>query len=531
MKILGFSHEHDSGVAFLNEGEMTYSANEERFNRKKFTRKLPSEALEAGKINFPNFFEKLDAVAVGSKIHVSQEVVDGTSLNILFKMLHWLRLDRFVFGTNFGASIMMAILRLFDIRRRAGIKKLLKASGIRAPIYYIDHHLSHASSAYFTSPWDKCLVVTLDAQGDGSCSKVYIGESRTIREVHHMPFFHTPGYYYWCVTLLLGFKQGREGKVTGLAVRGDYKKTLPIFEERVSFDKKHCKFINHGFYKREEYWYLKKRLAVFSREDIAAGIQKHLENLVTAYIKELIVRYNGWKPIPVALAGGVFANVTLNKKIMEMPEVSGIYIYPHMGDGGLAAGAAMVLAAKHGDIKPKPLENLYLGPEYRPALRAPLLVKEGMSIRSSPPHQRGGWGRLSIEAAQLLASGKTVAICRERMEYGPRALGNRSILHQATDPTVNDWLNKKLRREEFMPFAPILKKEYVGEYFKNWQKCEKALEFMTIALDATEKCKKEAPAIVHIDGTARPQIVTSEINPFIYELLGEYEKLTGKRIL
>jgi carbamoyltransferase len=138
---------------------------------------------------------------------------------------------------------------------------------------------------------------------------------------------------------------------------------------------------------------------------------------------------------------------------------------------------------------------------------------------------------LISEVTEHLSQGKIVALFRGRMEYGPRALGNRSIIAQATDPQVNDWLNKRLKRSEFMPFAPIMKKEDLPLYFSDFEKCEKALEFMTITLDALPLAKKEAPAVIHVDGTARPQIVKKEINPFVWGLLDAYTKRTGLRVL
>jgi len=519
--ILGFSNEHDSGVAFLKDGELIYAANEERFNREKLTFKKPVGALNAGEKMFPGFTanSEQNAIAIASRIHISKNMAlwagpETLAQKISF-ILSWARLDRWLFGTHFGARLTVALLWVLQIWRR-----------IKLPGKYIEHHVAHAASAYYAAPFGEqpVFVITLDSQGDGFCSKAFIGKDGKLKLLHSIPFFHSPGHYYLYITLLLGFKAGQEGKVTGLAGYGRAERTLPIFQKRIIFDENKCSFINNGFYRWREINYLKKALTDYSHEDIAAGIQRHLENLVTAYIKALIKRFNGGEPIPLALAGGVFANVQLNKKIMELPEVSGVYIYPHMGDGGLAAGAAMALAVEKGAIQPKPLENLYLGPSF-----------DGVEVENAIKNSRFKYlkyeNSLGNSVAKLLAEGKVVAICRRRMEYGPRALGNRSILCQATDPKTNDWLNKKLRREEFMPFAPILRKEHLAEYFIGWEKCEKALEFMTIALDTTEKCKREASAIVHIDGTSRPQIVTREINPFIYDLLGEYEKLTGLKIL
>jgi carbamoyltransferase len=167
--------------------------------------------------------------------------------------------------------------------------------------------------------------------------------------------------------------------------------------------------------------------------------------------------------------------------------------------------------------------NLYLGSQFSEKEIEQALKEAGLAFEKVD--------NIEERIAKYLSEGKVVARFAGKMEYGPRALGNRSILYQPTDPTVNDWLNKKLKRTEFMPFAPVILKEKASEYFINFNKAPYAAEFMTITFDVTEKCKKEAPAIVHVDGTARPQVITEEINPSYYQILKKYEELTGLPIL
>jgi carbamoyltransferase len=525
MRILGLAVEHDSGVAYVDGGKIVYAANEERFDRKKFTRAFPAGSIHEGEKTVRGFAGKAERVAVGSRVHVTEDVGGWHGEGLLARSLAFLsitRLDRFFFGTHFGVSLVMLVMRIAQLPERWSLKKSLRAHGVNAPVSYIDHHTAHAASAYFTSPWRRALVVTLDAQGDGFCSRVFMGEAGALTYLQGTPFFHSPGNYYAYVTLQFGFKFGREGKVTGLAARGNPEKTVEIFRSRLVFDEDRCTFNNKGFYRHPEMEYLKQALKGFSREDIAAGVQKHLEEVVVAYIQALINKYSRSR-IPVVLAGGVFANVRLNECLLALPEVSGVYIYPHMGDGGLAAGAALAIEAKGKKLEPKELHDAYLGPDYSDEEILDALQNTDAKFRKSD--------NLAEETARLLAEGKIVAVSRGRMEYGPRALGNRSILSQATDPDVNDWLNKKLVRSEFMPFAPILLKDRADKYFEDYKKCEKALEFMTITLHAKPVCRKEAPAVVHVDNTARPQIVTDETNPFIADVLRDYEKRTGLSVL
>lgn len=517
MKILGISHEHDSGVAFIDDGKIIYAANEERFNHEKFTMDMPVKSITKGEMANPGFLKDIDTVVVGSKIHISKNLLLGADRKTFWQQLSlvfsYINLDRFLFGTKFGIEFTILLLKIFQWKRTPTLKHLFSSLNKRISPKYIDHHLAHAASAYYTAPWTRCLVITLDSQGDGFCSKIYMGNDGKLQLLHSIPFFHSPGSYYQYINLILGFKPGQEGKVTGLAAYGNYEKTLPIFQSRIIFDKEKISFRNMGFYRYREIDYLKKKLRGFSKEDISAGIQKHLENLVTGYIEKAINEFVGLR-IPVALAGGVFANVKLNQKIAELKEVSEIYIFPHMGDGGLAIGSAFAYLSEKMNLFPSVFKNLYLGPEINK------IDNEEVSVE-----------QISKEIAGFLASGKIIAIARGRMEYGPRALGNRSILASAKNNDINKNLNQKLRRSVFMPFAPVIRKEKADEYFIGWQKCEKALEFMTITLTAKDKFRSEAPAALHIDGTARPQIISKETNPLLYGILIEYEKITGSGVL
>jgi carbamoyltransferase len=189
-------------------------------------------------------------------------------------------------------------------------------------------------------------------------------------------------------------------------------------------------------------------------------------------------------------------------------------------------GAALALWARRAPhATPTRWHHAFLGPSWTaPEIEGLLGKTSGVRWRRARDPER--------EIARLLAEGKVVARCAGRMEYGPRALGNRSILAQATDPTVNDWLNKRLRRTEFMPFAPILLAEDAPHYLKDFDaRSAYAAEFMTITYDVTERCRREAPAVVHVDGTARPQLVTQSSNPPVRRILEHYKALTGLAVL
>jgi carbamoyltransferase len=249
--------------------------------------------------------------------------------------------------------------------------------------------------------------------------------------------------------------------------------------------------------------------------DLAWAIQHLLERDVTRMIEAAIPRIDGQ---PICLAGGVFANVKLNKLVKEMG-FGQIFVQPAMGDGGLAFGAPLYALAESDGLTPYALESVYLGPEYSEDEMRSAILAEGLEPRRSES--------VETEIAELLAEGRVVARFNGRMEFGPRSLGNRSILYHCADATVNDWLNKRLDRTEFMPFAPATLAADAQESFCSLAGAEHTAEFMTITSDCTEKFRRECPAAVHVDGTARPQLVREQTNPSFHKGLEAYKRITG----
>lgn len=529
MKILGVSEEHDSGAALIVDGEIVAGSNEERYNRRKLSTCFPRESIREALHVSGVRPSDIDVVALASYIHIPEYVWDWEQYkgiqSVIFGILHTLRLERFIFGTNLGIrAVLAAHATIFLLPRIFQIRRQLAEMGIRAPIRVVDHHVAHLASSYYTSGWDRAISVSVDASGDGLCSRVAFCEGPKMRLVNRIPFFHSPGLYYSYINKILGFKPGREGKVTGLAARGDVSKTIDMFRSQIRYDAGRFRFQNSGRYRQPQIDFLTEKLKGFSREDVSAGVQKSLEENVVDYIKDIFVKL-GLQKEKVCLSGGIFANVRLNQEIAKMPEVAEVFIHPHMGDGGLAAGSALHVHALMAPEKsmPRRLGHVYFGPGIPEADIRASLEKHKLKYRVVDAPE--------MEAAKMLAAGKCIAWCRGRMEYGPRALCHRSIIYQTTDPTVNDWLNVRLRRSEFMPFAPVLIEEKLKDYFVDYEKCLYALEFMTTTVYANERCRKEAPAIVHVDNTARPQVIRKHIQPEMHRMLVEYERLSGLNVL
>jgi carbamoyltransferase len=338
--------------------------------------------------------------------------------------------------------------------------------------------------------------------------------------LHSVPSFDGLGNYYGYVTHLCGFTTGRhEGKVTGLAAYGKpvHREMLERF---IRYDDGSMFNVGNAF-RTAALDKLRAALpADFRREDLATSIQDVAEDISRRYVAHW-QQHTGRRN--VALAGGVVANVKINQRIHELDGVDSVFVYPAMSDEGLPAGAALIVSAQRLAGPPDPgsrcFDHAYLGPQYSEREIADALNHAGVPYtRPDVPEQ---------EIARLISEGYVVARATGPMEYGPRALGNRSILYRPDDPSVNDWLNERLRRTEFMPFAPATLAEDAGRCFEGLDGARDAARFMTITFDCTEEMQRSCPGVVHIDGTARPQLVSESDNPAYYRIIREFKRITG----
>jgi carbamoyltransferase len=269
---------------------------------------------------------------------------------------------------------------------------------------------------------------------------------------------------------------------------------------------------------------LSAELNKFSREDIAAGLQVHCERLVAQWAEYWLRRLEGHNG-NICLAGGLFANVRINQVVGEIPGVKNVFIFPHMGDGGLTVGAAaLALHRSIGQAK-LALPTAYLGPQFSDAEIVKAIEELGDRVKALRVANK------AAETADALVQGKVVGFFEGRMEFGPRALGARSILYHTRDRSANDWLNKRMHRSEFMPFAPVSPVEFAGECYVDWAPDQVCAQFMTKTYHCTEAFKSKHPAVVHIDGTARPQIVYPHLHGRYYDVVRLYCERTGERAL
>ncbi len=524
MKILAIhAQTHDTSVVGIDGNKVTYAAGNERFSRIKMDRGMPFQVLD----NYLQFTKTKprdidEIVFIGSRIPFGY-------IKHLKENLSWLidTKGQYLLNLKTPQRMIFEFIALTSLPRyiyREIIPQLLIRNKLRAfkgKISFVHHHSAHLYSAYYPTHWNECLVVGMEGSGFDESFSIHQVKENVWRKLTSSSQPNSAGVFYGVATMLLGFKAYKHaGKVTGLAAYGNPKKLSRLINKLMWTDglkiKVDSKTIAKWIIDYRDRKILPKEIASSKKEDVAAAFQKRLEDCLLEIIEKAL-KQTGMKKI--ALAGGVAANVKLNQKIHELPGVDEIFIQPAMGDEGLALGAALYTAHKNG-VKIRKITNLYLGPECSDAEVKKVFKK--YNIKSYEYIQN-----IEKQAAKLLASGKIIARFAGRMELGPRALGNRSILYQTIDPTVNKWLNDKLKRNEFMPFAPVTLEEYANKCYKNIKGAQYSAKFMTITFECTEYMKKISPACVHIDGTARPQLISKLDNPGYYKILKEYYKITG----
>ncbi len=514
MKILGLHNSLESSVSLFLNGKIVSAISEERFKRIKNYRGFPSKALkytlEKYKLNLKDF----DFIVYGivEKIYPEEDIKNKFEKKIKET------------PKKFHKKIFQRIKTEIDWNKRyiKRIKQFARKNNILDKLVFVDHHESHAASAYFCSPFKNAYIFTLDGKGGFRSGSYYIGQKANFQRKQYLTTFESLGYFYGNVTRALGFKSERhEGKVTGLAAFGKKTNLIKYFK-RIIVNKKDTFSINFG----QDYlpWFCEKKnipnfyqmLSKFSKEDIAYAAQYILEKTVVTYIKKNIPKD---KKVNICLAGGVFANVKLNQKIREIKNVKNVYVQPAMSDTGISLGSIFAFLNKKKKIKPKYLNSVALGSEYKinrinKNLKKKYIIKKENNIEEILINE--------------FKKGNPIGYFSGKMEFGPRALCQRSILYHAKDVTINDWLNKKLKRTEFMPFAPVTIEEYAKKCFIGWQPEDRSADFMTMTYDCTKEFIKNCPASVHIDKTARPQIIRKKINPKFHKLLKNYLKKTGE---
>jgi carbamoyltransferase len=410
--------------------------------------------------------------------------------------------------------------------------RFLKENSFRSdiPVHFVNHHEGHALGALFFTDWNEALVYTSDGIGDNVSYSMrglrdgglecFWGDDRWL-----LPFVPESGLAnaYGAATIACGFRNLRhEGKLTGLAAYGQPEIAEPLAAL--------FRFDDDGCIVTQFKTGMEMRHAILdicrghNRETIAASIQKVVEDFT---IRSLTYWLDRTRARRIAMAGGLFANVRLNRLIAETLPVDEVFIFPAMGDEGLSVGAALSFLLGRDGLatwlkQRRRLDDVYLGSDF--GARIDRLLGETAGVRKLD-------GDPMAVAAELVAAGKAGAVYTGRMEFGPRALGIRSIIANPCDPHINDNLNKRLDRSEFMPFAPYVAEEDAERVFEITPVNRYAARFMTITCGVRAEWRDRIPAVVHVDGTARPQIVRDRDNPLFAGILRRFREATGVPVL
>lgn len=554
MLIFGIQFGHDSSITVVRDGEIIASVEEERFTRIKVYKGFPYGGMEYIENEFKLYLKDADYIVISG-----EKIFENYSSQTFYE-----RLMPSEKRGNKYLGIFKKIVEDKSLSREKNEKlfyDFMKGLGVsKDKIQIISHHLSHAASTYFQAPFKDTLVVTSDGKGDDVSSEVYHCQNGDFEKLTSISALSSLGQMYSAITQFLGFRPNRhEGKITGLAAYGDPEKLGSQLLEFFKFNEVNGNY--SSIFEKEIYessddglnaCSQKDKLSIKSlmpyridrqytaiscmyqnkfkqlwlnesKEDVAAAAQYVLETITVQYISHW-VKKTGLKY--VCLAGGVFANVKLNQRVLNIPEVENIFVQPAMGDSGLGLGGALYQTAQvDNTFKGTPIHDVYKGPEFSNGQILEKLKQTDFKYEKLPLDE------LASKIAELLTKSKIAGLFTGRMEYGPRALGARSIVISPFDKSINDSVNARLNRTEFMPFAPVILDKFAHEYFVDYKEDHIAAEFMTVTYDVFPDKIDKIEAVVHVDGTARPQVIKKEKNLLYYMIIEKFYELTGVPVL
>lgn len=526
MIVLGINNMHDASCALVVDGQIVAAAEEERFSRIKHTSGLPVNAmhycLEAAGLRPTD----LDVVIAAWR----PWVLKVRATLALQSALVSPRTFRSKVGRGVG-QMGHEWKELFTLKHLLG-RHLGKGDYL---VRYLEHHLAHAASAFLCSPFDEAAILTVDGAGEEDSTVLWHGKGRQIRKLDAVRLPHSLGQLYSATTAFLGFKvQEDEYKVMGLASMGSPRYAPYLMENVVGLGPQ-GKFTVRPYFLD----YHLARSGKFSAEavrllgqprpkdveiderhaDIAASVQYVVEQALFHLLRDLHERTRSPR---LGLAGGVALNCTANGKIFTNTPFEQVFVQPAAGDNGTALGAALYWANAGTQRITVPLQHAYWGPSYDRSRLETALRAAGVSYTELPEEM------LIDKVARLLADGNVVGWFHGRMEWGPRALGARSLLADPRRAEIKEKINRIIKkREPFRPFAPSVLEEHASAFFERYQPSP----FMLFTFPVKDSHRAVIPAVTHTDGTARPQGVTEEASPRYYRLIRRFGELTGVPVL
>lgn len=550
MYVLGISaYYHDSAAVLLKNGKIVAAAQEERFSRKKQDSAFPRKSIEYCLRQQDIELEKVEAICFYDKPFLTFERLLETYLSFspqsYFQFISviplWLKKKIFIKG-----NIKKALSKISNLK----IKDL-------PPLYFTYHHQSHAASAFFASPFEKASVLCIDGVGEWATTSVWQGKENQLKPEWEIQFPHSLGLLYSAFTYYLGFKvNSGEYKVMGLAPYGEPKYSKLIKQNLIDVkdDGTFRLDMKYFSYASSRYMINKKFIKLMGQPrrdeeadilqfhmDIAASIQEVIEDVVLKIAKTI---KNELHDDNLCLAGGVALNCVANGKIRNSGLFKNIWVQPVAGDAGGALGAAYSYWFEFKKLPRKDdaedqMQGSYWGPSYESSEIESFLNDLNVDC------QRFTSEKLAEKIAELISQEKVIGLFRGRMEYGPRALGNRSILGDPRSKAMQKIMNLKIKnRESFRPFAPSILEEFVDDVFyetkpsrymlfttqlkDKWKLDPLKPQFTnSIGLKGLSSLNSKIPAITHVNGSARIQTVNKDINPFYHKVISQFYNKTG----
>jgi carbamoyltransferase len=524
MYILGLTTLGDSAATLIKDGVIVAAAEEERFSRRKHHSGFPYQAMQ--------YCLEEAQIKIADIAHIGlywkpwvlrHKALQALKAAVISRDMFKARVDR---GVAQVSESYLGMLRYPHL-----IRKHFGPGGFR--FHFLEHHQCHAASAFFVSGFDRAAIMTWDGTGEDTTTLFSQGSDTRLKVLKRIKLPHSLGQFYSAVTNFIGFDMfdGDEWKVMGLAAYGT-PKYYDFFAERVlTVNGNHDFHLNihvldHHLAKHYQFGEeISRELGPPRRPEedlterhwhIAASAQKVLEDAALNLVRGLHERTGEEN---LCMAGGVAFNSVMNGRIMIESPFKRYFVQPAAGDAGCSLGAALLV---HHQILKQPrtfkMEHAYYGPGFSSRECAAALTNAGLKFETLPDVE------MLPRVARMLADGAIVGWFQGRMEFGPRALGNRSFLADPRRADMRELLNRKVKlREWFRPLAPSIKEEVSAEIFGR----PHYDPFMITVLPVAEQQKKRVPAVVHVDGTARPQTVTRQTNPRYWQLITEFEKLTG----
>ena len=526
MYTLGIScYYHDSAAALLKDGHVVAAVEEERFSRKKFDDDFPKMAIEWCLKEANILPEQIDSVAFYDKPVLKFERL----------------LDNYIAVAPRGLYSFLNTIPKW-LHKRLWIKNdiMKNLKGFHGEIIFPEHHLSHAAYSYFTSPFEESAILTTDGVGEWSTTSIGMGEKNSVKLLQDIRWPHSLGLFYSAFTYFLGFQVNEgEYKLMGLASFGKPKYYDLIWDNLIDVKNDGSIHLNMEYFaftydkvmtnsKFSELFGIKRRNENEETKqihfDIGASAQKVLEDVLLKMVEHV---YDKTKSKNLCLGGGVALNGVANYRILKESSFENVHIPPSPGDAGSAVGCAQHLYFSYHEQKrmiddptQSIIENVYVGPSYSRGE-----IKQFLDTKHIEYEELDDIATIE-KCAKLISEGNVVGWYQGKMEWGPRALGNRSILADPRRKEMKDILNEKIKhRESFRPFAPSILEEYYSEYFD----IDVASPYMLLV--APVKKPDKIPAVTHVDGTGRVQTVSKNSNPLYHKLISQFHELTGVPVI